>query len=461
MILRRLNTSKRRAAGTCFNKFLKPSKSVGHSLLRKLPPNCVSSPESNGVYRMDLRQQRGLELAATRTIRRKGKVWMVPSQAGTGVYTVNISGEHPTCTCPDHETRGVKCKHIFAASYVLIREQHADGSATVTEMLTLTASKRTTYPQNWPAYNQAQTTEKDTFQALLSDLCRGLGESQPRKTGRPSLALSDAVFSATFKVYSTLSARRFMSDLREARVRGFIRQTPHYNSIFNYLENPVLTPILRSLIEQSSLPLKSVEVDFAVDSSGFTTSRFHRWFDHKYGTVRQDHDWVKCHLMCGVKTNVVTAVEILDRDAHDSPVLRPLLVSTARNFAVSEVAADKAYGSLENAEAIVKAGAIPFIALKSNATGEIGGAWKKMFHYFLYRQEEFIQHYHKRSNVESTFSMIKRKFGDSLRSRTDTAMVNETLCKILCHNLVVLIHEMYELGITPVFRADAAGRATA
>jgi hypothetical protein len=30
-------------------------------------------------------------------------------------------------------------------------------------------------------------------------------------------------------------------------------------------------------------------------------------------------------------------------------------------------------------------------------------------------------------------------------------MVNETLCKVLCHNLVVLIHETYELGIDPVF----------
>jgi hypothetical protein len=88
-----------------------------------------------------------------------------------------------------------------------------------------------------------------------------------------------------------------MSDLRNAQARGLILKTPHYNSIFNYLENPDLTPILRTLITQSSLPLKSVEVDFAVDSSGFTTSRFHRWFDHKYGKERQEHEWVKCHLM--------------------------------------------------------------------------------------------------------------------------------------------------------------------
>jgi len=62
-----------------------------------------------------------------------------------------------------------------------------------------------------------------------------------------------------------------------------------------------------------------------------------------------------------------------------------------------------------------------------------------------------MQHYHKRSNVESTFSAIKRKFGDSIRSRTENAMVNEALCKILCHNICCLIQEQCELGIEPVF----------
>ena len=70
---------------------------------------------------------------------------------------------------------------------------------------------------------------------------------------------------------------------------------------------------------------------------------------------------------------------------------------------------------------------------------------------FLYRREEWLQRYHLRSNVESAFSMMKRKFGDFVRSKTDVAMVNETLCKVLAHNLVVLIHEMYELGIEPAF----------
>ncbi len=401
---------------------------------------------------MDGRQQRGLELAATRTIRQKAGIWIVPSQAGTGAYRVHIMPKIASCTCPDFETRGVTCKHIFAVTYVMKREQNADGSEFVTKTLTVTATtERVTYGQNWRAYNAAQTNEKGKFQTLLSDLCSGIQEPQARKMGRPSLPLADAIFSATFKVYSTVSGRRFMTDLREAHTNGFISKAPHYNSIFNYLENPELTPILKGLIMQSSLPLKSVETDFAVDSSGFVTSRFVRWFDHKYGNACQQHDWVKCHLICGVKTNIVTAVEIHDRNAADSLQLPALVNSTAQNFQIAEVSADKGYASKANMALVDSIGATPFIAFRSNDRGVGGGTWEKMYHYFQFKRTEFLQHYHRRSNVESTFSMMKRKFGDSIRSKTDVAMVNETLCKVLCHNLVVLIHEMYELGIDPVF----------
>jgi transposase len=407
---------------------------------------------------MDLREQRGMELAATRTIQQKAGIWIVPSQAGNGAYRVHLMPKIASCTCPDHETRGVDCKHIYAARFVMRREQNADGSVTVTKSVTVTATERTTYPQNWSAYNEAQTNEQDKFQSLLADLCSGLVTIAP-KTGRRPLPLSDAVFSIAYKVYSTVSQRRFMSDLREAHSRGFISKVPHFNSISNYLENPDLTSILFDLITKSSLPLKSVEVDFAADSSGFTTCRYTRWFDHKYGQVRQQHDWVKCHLMCGVKTNIVTAVEILGRNTNDCIVLPALVESTAKNFQVAEVSADKGYASRSNADMVASIGATPYISYASHHRGNGGGTWEKMYHYFQFKRTEFLQHYHKRSNVESTFSMMKRKFGDGLRSKTDVAMVNETLCKILCHNLVVLIHEMCELGIEPIFWSNQAANA--
>ncbi|MGC2559443.1 MAG: transposase, partial [Terriglobales bacterium] len=122
----------------------------------------------------------------------------------------------------------------------------------------------------------------------------------------------------------------------------------------------------------------------------------------------------------------------------------------------SEVSADKGYAGRKNMEAIASVGAVPFISFATHHRGNGGGKWSEMYHYFMFKRTEFLQHYHKRSNVESTFSMMKRKFGDGLRSKSDVAMINETLCKVLCHNLVVLIHEMYELGIEPSFWAETA-----
>ncbi len=182
--------------------------------------------------------------------------------------------------------------------------------------------------------------------------------------------------------------------------------------------------------------------------------------EHRYGkdTEVRQHSWVKAHIMCGVKTNVVTAIESAERSAADVKQLPAQVLTTARHFPIAEVSADKAYGSVRNADLIASVGGTPFIALKRNATGtDVGpSAWGKMYGYFIYRRDEFLAHYHKRSNVESTFSMIKRKFGGFVRSKTDTAMVNEVLAKVLCHNIAVLIQEMHELGINPTFEAGTA-----
>lgn len=138
---------------------------------------------------------------------------------------------------------------------------------------------------------------------------------------------------------------------------------------------------------------------------------------------------------------------------HDTKFLPELVVQTAKNFTIKELSGDKAYSSRANLELINEIGAVPYIPLKKGTTGKAKNApmWKKMYHYFEFKNEEFLEHYHKRSNAETTFHMIKSKFGDSVRSKTEVAQVNEVLLKVLCHNICVVIHEMFELGIKPNF----------
>jgi transposase len=400
---------------------------------------------------MTPREERGLIIAATCRLNRKPDgTWIVPSQTSKVAIFYTVDLESKKCTCPDCTEGGFVCKHYFAASIVHKRDVLPDGTVIETKTMTLTARK--TYKQDWRAYNLAQSTEKHRFQQLLFDLTRGIPELPLAATGgqRPHTT-KDSLFAMAFKVYSTVSARRFSCDLKDAHERGHTAKLMPGLKVCHFFENPTFTPILKTLIAQSAQPLRTVETKFAIDSSGFSSSKFFRWYDEKYGITRQKCEWVKVHLACGVKTNIVTAVRILDRHAADSPQFLPLVKENKRGFEISEVSADKAYASLENFEEIAAMGAQAYIAFKSNTTGGVGGAFEKAFHYFQFKNEEYMEHYHLRSNVESTFSAIKRKFGDSVRSKCEYAMVNETLCKILCHNICCLIQEQCELGIEPVF----------
>jgi transposase len=406
-----------------------------------------------------------MQIAATMPLRKSAEGWIVPSQTGAGSYRVSklvtIRPPMPSevrpewlCSCPDWEARGRDCKHVFAVEFAMKREVAPDG--------TVTEEVKITYSQEWTSYNRAQCEEKDRFMPMLADLCASIPQPAQER-GRPRLPMSDMAFSAVSKIYGGMSARRSDSDVRDHAAKGLTAQDPHFNSVLRYLRDPEMTPILRSLVELSALPLKSVESDFAADSTGFSTCRFVRWFDHKWGSEKskehknaQYREWIKLHAMTGVRTNIVTAVEISGWRSHDSNYFRPLLATTAENFTPREISADKAYSSKANLAAVDDLGATPYIPFRGAIAAVQGvfpdvpsgtSAFYRMQHLFAYQRDTFLSHYHKRSNVETTFSMIKAKFGDSLRSKSDTGQINEVLCKVIAHNLCVLIACIHEIGL--------------
>lgn len=319
-----------------------------------------------------------------------------------------------------------------------------------------TAKVRKTYPQKWHEYNLSQTLEAAKFKELLFELCKGI-EEPPQDMGRPRATIADLIFACCLKVYGGLSGRRNQTAMREAVMRGYLSRPVHYNTLSKHLERAELTPYLRQLIEVSAMPLREVESTFAADASGFCSGVAGQWMKAKY-YKRDDAKmitWLKVHLMCGVKTNVITSVEVTGKWESDYNYLAPLIEATARNFQMREVVADKGYSGVTNLRLVVDHGATPYIPFLKHTTPnhwkDKSGLWKRMWGFYTYQQDEFKARYHARSNVESTFSMLKRKFGERLRSKTLTAQTNEILCKVLCHNLCCVIQSIYELGIEPTF----------
>lgn len=296
-------------------------------------------------------------------------------------------------------------------------------------------------PFAWSDYNEAQMREKLLFLDILEDLCSRLPEDEP-KVGRPRASNREMVFCMAAKLYEGLSSRRVSSDLHIAAQRGHIAKVPHFNTVLKYFNDPAMTPFLTGLIQLSSLPLRDFETTFAVDASGLSSAFYSRWFDYRFGRLDKKEEikvqnWIKIHIICGVKSNIVTSIIVTDGKSNDSPHFPALLKNTAENFKVQEVTADKGYSSRANIDAATEIGAIPYIPFKSNATGTAGGslAWSKMYHYFQFRREDFMARYHQRSNVESTFSALKRKFSTKLMMKNEVGQVNEALAMLLCYNI--------------------------
>jgi hypothetical protein len=443
---------------------------------------------------MDFRKARGREIALLGLITRKRDIWLVPSLSRIGKkYRVVVTDQKKTCTCPDFLANGRTCKHIHAVQATIHKVDYPPSNLVDPLPAQKPPKTKRTYPQHWPSYNAAQTNEKPHFMELLAGLCEFVENEEASGPGRPSIPRSELAYLMIYKVYGQRSTRRFMSDANFAERSGFVDAVPHFNSIINGMNDERMTDELHKLIEISSLPFVALEQTFAADSSGFSVSEYERWQeikpvsnvdknaaapkkakknkkkktrekssngnDQEEVTEKERQMWSKLHLMCGVRTHVITAAVIKDRNASDTPQLPELIEKTAHNFTMNRLCADKAYGSLANYNAVAKYGIDPFIPFKSNHSGAGKGRsgkeqntpggqlWNKKFRQFMYHREEFEAFYHVRSNVETVFSMIKRNFGAALRSKTERAMLNEVLCKAICHNILCIVKATYELGL--------------
>jgi transposase len=394
--------------------------------------------------------------------------WSVPSQSGFGRYRVWFPDGRPRCGCSDfasraQETAPMPCKHIFA---VIELQRRASGDPTGSPV----PSPRKQYPQH-PTYTRAQSGEMRLVDSLLRELVDSVPDL-PRTPGVPGpkpTPLRDELYCAILKVYSGLSGRRAVGVYANVADRALLSRAPSYAVASNLLTRPEVTPILYRLLAMTAAPLASLEDGGVVapDSTGVQTTSFGGWREAKHGEKRRKR-WLKVHAMVGTRTHVVIRALVTEENTADSPTFGPLLRETIEaGFRPSRVVADKGYLSQSNYAEAAAVGVDAYIPFKrdtvSNEVRRIRGtpappSWEKAYHLFQANRQEFNRNYHRRSNVESVFSALKRKFGENVRSRTEAAQTNEIICKLICYNLTVVVHEMFENGIAPSFSGPTSRR---
>ena len=168
-----------------------------------------------------------------------------------------------------------------------------------------------------------------------------------------------------------------------------------------------------------------------------------RWIKirHTKTEKKQKKEYTKLHIVSGVKTNVICSARVTRGIRHEIPYFKELVTEAAQTFTIKELSADAGYLSRDNVKTVAGLGGLPFIMPKKTVSIPTKGLispWAAMLRLWKKHQMLFAQHYHRRSNVESTFGALKRKFGDFCRCKKPETQESEILAKIVCFNAAVL-----------------------
>jgi len=307
-------------------------------------------------------------------------------------------------------------------------------------------TKRKRWPRNEVMYNKIQETEFlnffDFVRFISLKVCKG---KKMRNT---------IVCLLAWHKFPDLSTRRARSLLLLFRKIKLINvDVPCFKTLCNYRAESLLRNVLDELIEESSKPLAKIEHDFATDSTGIKTKLFSSWYSLRCKKRIKRRDHLTVHATCGVKSTIVTALNVETKQGKDNIIMREHVDKTNKNFKINEWSGDGIYWAKENCKKVASVGGKPYFKCKKNWNGKQDGypSWKEMNSESVNDSEEYDKHYHKRSNIESTNQSKKMLHGSKVYSKLDSARINEETLRWINHNLNVLNRAKHEWGITPKF----------
>lgn len=304
-------------------------------------------------------------------------------------------------------------------------------------------------------YNLAQENEIFIFLKYLPHAVMHVvkDDSLWSGEGRPPKELYDILISLAIQHHINWSSRRSIGMIKllckSARIHI---EVPSWRTLCRYREKSVMKKYLDRLIEITSKPLNLLEHDFSTDMTGTSTKCFSSWFSLRCKKRLRRRDHIATHVTTSRMLNSCVAIDVDCEKGKDLEYMRKHVKQIANSFLINDWCGDSFYLSRKNCDVVAKAGGKPWFRPKKNSVVKSRGsyAWKSMLKEFRDNPEAW-DHYHKRSNSESTFSAKKRKFGNSVRSINDTSKENEEHLKWIGYNFGVLSRAHYEHNLNIKF----------
>jgi hypothetical protein len=235
-----------------------------------------------------------------------------------------------------------------------------------------------------------------------------------------------------------LGYMRVLFHLPYRQTEGFLKALRRFDSRIHV---PDYSTIDRRV---NRLDVKLDEEDYgndliiAVDASGIKVSNRGDWIRHKWKVKR---GYLKIHIAVDVKRKKILALKVTDERVGDGRMLQPLVEEASKKAKIAKTIGDGAYDTKSNFRYLAGNGIEPVIKVRKNASSRAGGCIpRKLAAQEYLRDPEAWKRKHgygQRWMVESTFSSLKRTFGEYVSARSMRNMAQEMMIKASLYNVLI------------------------
>ena len=207
-----------------------------------------------------------------------------------------------------------------------------------------------------------------------------------------------------------------------------IKNAPNYSTLqkfYKRMSTDMFERITNQIINNLNIKPKIV----ALDGSGFTSDNADKYYSKIRDKERKN--FTKCHIAIDVDTRLILYSQAVKGPKHDTK-FAIASIRSLKKYNVDYIIADKAYDTNKIRTCIneeIKAS--DQIPLKSN----FRHGWYRRLSMQTFKKEI----YSKRNNVESVFSVIKRKYSGVNKSKSTRLQNKETRLKTLVYNIAQAI----------------------